>query len=155
VSIAVRLKELRIERGMTLLQLAEKLNVSEATVQRYESGNIKNLKHDTIVKLADILGITPAYLMGWNEISESGTPRQKPPTSTKLPSLTAKDERSIQKRLEAVLNDLMPNSGLAYYDGEEPMSEETKELLRISLENTMRLAKQMAKQKYTPKKYRN
>nr|NSL49308.1 transcriptional regulator [Dendrosporobacter quercicolus DSM 1736] len=67
----------------------------------------------------------------------------------------AKDERSIKKRLESILTDLTPgNSGLAYYDGDEPMSDEDKELLRISLENTIRLAKQMAKQKFTPKKYR-
>lgn len=48
----------------------------------------------------------------------------------------------------------MPDSALAYYDGDEPMSDEDKELLRISLENTMRLAKQMAKQKFTPNKFK-
>lgn len=42
----------------------------------------------------------------------------------------------------------MPGYGaLAFYDGEEPMSEEDKELLRISLKNTMRLAKQNSHQK--------
>jgi hypothetical protein len=34
------------------------------------------------------------------------------------------------------------------------LDNESKELLRISLENSMRLAKQMAKKKFTPKKYR-
>jgi len=36
----------------------------------------------------------------------------------------------------------------------EPIDEETKELLRISLENSMRLAKQIAKNKFTPNKYK-
>ena len=52
---------------MTLLQLAQRLNVAESTVQRYESGNIKNLKYETIVELAAILECTPASLMGWSE----------------------------------------------------------------------------------------
>ena len=34
-------------------------------MQRYESGEIKNIKHDTIVRLAEILNCTPQYLMGW------------------------------------------------------------------------------------------
>lgn len=33
----------------------------------------------------------------------------------------------------------------------EPMSEETKQLLLLSLENSLRLGKQMAKKKFTPK----
>jgi hypothetical protein len=36
----------------------------------------------------------------------------------------------------------------------EPMDEEDRELLRISLENTLRMSKEMAKKKFTPKKYR-
>lgn len=60
-----RIKQRRLELGMTLLQLANKLNVKEATMQRYESGEIKNIKHETIVKLAEILHCSPSYLMGW------------------------------------------------------------------------------------------
>jgi len=52
--ITKRLKELRLKNGYTLAELAELINVKEATVQRYESGEIKNLKHDTVVKLAEI-----------------------------------------------------------------------------------------------------
>ncbi len=70
--------------------------------------------------------------------------------SSKLPQLNPRDERNIKKKLESVLNDLMPDNALTYYDGDEPMSNEDKELLHISLENTMRLAKQ----KFTSKKYR-
>ena len=62
-----RIKEIRKSKGMTLLQLAEMLGVSESTVQRYESGNIKNLKYETIVALAEFFGCSPGYLMGWEE----------------------------------------------------------------------------------------
>lgn len=62
-----RIKERRIILGLTLAEIADKLGVKEATVQRYESGEIKNMKHETIVELADILHCSPQYLMGWSD----------------------------------------------------------------------------------------
>lgn len=62
-----RIKKRRIAIGKTLLEIADALNVKEATVQRYESGAIKNIKHETIVALAEILQCSPAYLMGWED----------------------------------------------------------------------------------------
>ena len=66
-----RIKEMRKRKGLTLLEVAEYLGVQEATVQRYESGNIKNLKIETISKLAVLFGCDPQYLVGWTE-SNSG-----------------------------------------------------------------------------------
>lgn len=66
-TIHERIKKQRLARGYTLLQLADFLGVKEATVQRYESGDIKNIKHATVTKLAEILNCTPAYLMGWSD----------------------------------------------------------------------------------------
>lgn len=60
-----RIHKRRLELGYTLLYVAEKLGVKEATMQRYESGAIKNIKHDTIVELSKILKCNPSYLMGW------------------------------------------------------------------------------------------
>lgn len=146
-----RIKSRRKELNMSQDELAQKLGYkSRSTIAKIENGE-NDIPQSKIEAFANALQTTPAYLMGWEDI---GSPKQTP-SSTTLPPLTAKDERSIQERLESVLNDLMPgNSAIAYYDGEEPMSDEDKELLRISLENTIRLAKQMAKQKFTPKKYR-
>lgn len=60
-----RLRSIREKQGMTLAQVAAKTGVSEATVQRYESGEIKNPPQDRIVLLAKALGVTEATLMGW------------------------------------------------------------------------------------------
>jgi transcriptional regulator with XRE-family HTH domain len=69
-----------------------------------------------------------------------------------LPSLTPKDERVIARDLEAMLSDLDSKNGMAAYN--EPEDEEDRELLKASLLTSMRLAKQIAKKKFTPKKYR-
>ncbi|MDD9148126.1 XRE family transcriptional regulator [Sporolactobacillus sp. CQH2019] len=69
--ISDRIKEMRLKRGFTLKQLAEAIGKTEATVQRYESGNIKNLKSDIISQIADVLHCAPAYLMGWSDVEQS------------------------------------------------------------------------------------
>lgn len=66
MTFSKRLKEARENKGITLAELGRLINKTEATVQRYESGNIKNLKNDTIESIAKALNISPSYLMGWD-----------------------------------------------------------------------------------------
>lgn len=62
-----RIKSRRLSLNLTLSEVADFLGVKEATAQRYESGEIKNIKHETIVMLAELFKCSPAYLMGWEE----------------------------------------------------------------------------------------
>lgn len=66
------MKKRRDELDLTLLDIAKEIGVSEATVQRYESGRIKNLRQDKIVKLASVLQLTPAQLLGWEDAQTQG-----------------------------------------------------------------------------------
>lgn len=65
-------------------------------------------------------------------------------------SKRTKEERDIAADLERMINELESNEALAFHG--EPMDEETKELMKISLENSLRLAKQMSKQKFNTNK---
>jgi len=60
-----RIKERRLVCGYTLLEVARKVGICESNLQRYESGQVKNIPHKNIVKLAQILNCSPSYLMGW------------------------------------------------------------------------------------------
>ncbi len=60
-----RIRKKRLERGITLAKIADTLNVTEATAQRYESGSIKNVPYEHMCTYAKLLGCTPQYLMGW------------------------------------------------------------------------------------------
>ncbi len=60
-----RIRKKRLEKGITLAQIADKLGVTEATAQRYESGIIKNVPYEHMCAYGEILGCSPAYLMGW------------------------------------------------------------------------------------------
>ena len=67
--------------------------------------------------------------------------------------LTKKDERDIAKTLEETLSQLESDQEGLLFSG-EVLDDETRELLKISLENSIRMAKITAKKKFTPKKYR-
>lgn len=69
-----RIRSMRIQKGITLAQIAEKLGVTEATAQRYESGNIKSVPYEHMCAYGEILGCSPAYLMGWLDIAEQNKP---------------------------------------------------------------------------------
>ena len=51
------IKSRRIDLGMTMKELGDAVGVSEATISRYESGQIANMKRATIVALSKVLGI--------------------------------------------------------------------------------------------------
>ena len=63
----------RKSNQLTLLELSKKVDLSEGMVSRYESGEIKTIGIDTLIKFADALGCSPSDLMDWN-LSDSSYP---------------------------------------------------------------------------------
>lgn len=61
------LRQRRQALGMTLKEVADAVGVSEATVSRWESGDIANMKRDKIAALASVLHVSPSVIMGWEE----------------------------------------------------------------------------------------
>lgn len=161
------------ELGMTMEDLSEQTKIPLQNLQNLDNaqpGPWDYEKGGLIERVSTALGMDP------KELRVAYT-RQEPPTydgpatsvedafgdigyeemfqvkeqSTPY-TLTSKEERDIAIDLERMLSDLESNQALAFHG--ETLDEESKELLRISLENSLRLAKQMAKQKFTPKKHR-
>lgn len=65
--LSIKIKQLRLEKNMTLEQVAVIVGVGKSTVRKWETGMIANMKRDKIALLAKALSTTPAYLMGWDE----------------------------------------------------------------------------------------
>lgn len=65
MTLGERIKRAREAKGLTLLDVAREVGVSEATLQRYESGNIKNPKQPRLLSLAKALDVDVNYLMNW------------------------------------------------------------------------------------------
>lgn len=142
--IGDNIKFFRKKAKMTQVELAEKANISRSYLADVER-NRYNPSLDTLKAIASALNVPVNSLIGEEDTKNLDR-------DTKLPELTEKDERDIAKDLQRIMDSLESQEGLMY-DG-EPMDEETKELIKISLENSMRLAKRIAKKKFTPKKYR-
>lgn len=76
--LAIKIKRLRLEKEMTLEQVATIVGVGKSTVRKWETGMIANMGRDKISLLAKALGTTPAYLMGWDEKSDSKNSPNEP-----------------------------------------------------------------------------
>lgn len=61
--IGYRLKKLRIERGMTQTQLAQRIGVTKSTISGYEL-ELRKPTYDILRKIAQLFGVTTDYLVG-------------------------------------------------------------------------------------------
>lgn len=67
MSLKEIIRKRRKELGLTLLDVAKACNVSEATVSRWESGDIGDMKRSRIAALAKILQMSPSIIVGTDE----------------------------------------------------------------------------------------
>ncbi|WP_312093718.1 helix-turn-helix transcriptional regulator [Niallia sp.] len=145
MSIGEKIKIHRKKAGLTQVVLAEKANMSRSYLADLER-NRYNPSLDTLTAIAEALNINVSNLLDDEEKEKSFEPE-----------LTEKDEKDIQKELQKMIDGLEGKNGYAHFNGEsiEDMDQEDRELLISSLENSLRIAKRLAKQKFTPKKYRD
>lgn len=62
--IGLKIKQKRKSLNLTQLQLAEKVELTESSISRYESGKIATMPTSTINKICKVLLIEPAELLG-------------------------------------------------------------------------------------------
>ena len=128
-----RLKEKRMEAGLTQVQLAEKAGVTARTIQNYELGNRKPSNMEVIQKIADALNTTTEYLLG-----SSGT---------YVVEAHEKGGSKAARDIEQLVSEV---TGL-FAGGE--LSEESLEGATKALNDAYWIAKEKNR-KFTPKKYR-
>jgi transcriptional regulator with XRE-family HTH domain len=165
----------RENQGITQQEVSKALHITESDVDGIEEGTLP-LNYELAQKYANFLDTSvqqifidndmddslndiPLELLqhyqeqGMNE-SEMAISYAKHRQDQPYYALNGKDERDIAKMLEEMMEGLSSGNQAFSFMG-EPMEDEDRELLRISLENTLRMSKQMAKKKFTPKKYRD
>lgn len=123
------LKTLRLKKGLTQGELAKLTGLTRSAIGMYESGN-REPKYEVLELLADFFNVD------MNTLLDQSVP------------LTPRDERQIAADLEKMLADLDSKNAMAAMGGTVE-DDEDRELLKASLQATMRLAKKIAKEKYT------
>lgn len=118
------IKNRRIELHLTLEDVAKCVRVSPATVSRWESGDIANMRRDKIALLSSVLQINPMVLMGWEDENGLKIPLQIIDSNTDEEELPVLDDPEI--RALARKDNFKSNPEKA---------KKLKQLIKIMLEN--------------------
>lgn len=204
----LKLKELRKKSGLSQQELAQKLDVTQATLSGWENEKYE-IDNASLLKCASIFNVSVDYILAANiEPEELKTARAKTkalhethdiPTISAIeektgtnyntfrgwyngygdyfndklyliadlydvsvdyllgreesPKIIGKDEKEIEKIIENTIENLSNTDGLMF-DGEVPATEEEIEQLKAAMRIGLAMAKEKARQKFTPKKYR-
>lgn len=63
MDIGNKIRNARINKGMTQEELGNLLGVQKSAVAKYENGRIVNIKRSTLKKISDVLDIRPSELI--------------------------------------------------------------------------------------------
>ena len=74
LTIQERIKDLRVECGLTLKELAEQTGLSSSALGSYEADDTKDISHYALVRLAKFYGVTTDYLLGLTETKRHSNP---------------------------------------------------------------------------------
>lgn len=111
------IKKYRKEANMTLKELADKIDLTEATVQKYEAGNIKNIGVEMLKSIADALGVRPEQITEWEdkeqylEYRESKNANKTAKLIKKYNQLTKGHQKAVLALIDSLL-DCQDNSRL-------------------------------------------
>lgn len=63
MNMGERIKQLRLQKGLTQEELGKYIGVQKSAIRKYEKGAVTNLKRSSIETLAKLFNVTPSYLM--------------------------------------------------------------------------------------------
>ncbi|MGO5550057.1 helix-turn-helix domain-containing protein [Lachnospiraceae bacterium LCP19S3_B12] len=128
------------EKGLKAADVTRATGIKSPVFSEWKKGKSRP-NTEKLIKIADFLGVSVEYLITGKEKAEE-----------KETTLTAKDQRDIAIKIDKILGEIDSDDSLMFDSGE--IDDETREYLKNSLSLALTNAKIMAKEKYTPKKYR-
>ncbi len=143
------IRNYRGEHDLSLRDFAKKADISHTHIDSIEKGiNFRTGKPvkvtaETIKKLAKAMNVDEDYIFQLSIGKETNSPARK---------LNKKDKIEIDDYINKFEKELMEQTSLML-DG-EPLTQESREKLIAAVRIGAEMAKREAKEKYTPKKYR-
>jgi Helix-turn-helix. len=131
--------KLRDAKSLKDSDVSRGAEVTKSTFSDWKTGRSVP-KNDKLQKIADYFEVSLDYLTTGQE------------NKRKESELTKRDERDIEKQLNAFREQLMTQEGLMF-DG-DPATPEAIESIVSAMQIGMEMAKKRNKEKYTPKKYK-
>lgn len=137
--LAARIVNLREDVDMKQTELARRLGLDKSAMSKIESGDRK-VSSDELQKLSEIFDVSSDYLLGQTD-------------KRHYYDLTKKDEIDIAEQAEQIIKGIQTSADVNFYG--EPATKEQMESMRDIIETGLRINKEKAKKKFTPKKYRD
>ncbi len=116
MNMGERIKQLRIENGLTQEELGKYIGVQKSAIRKYEKGEVKNMKRSSIQILSNLFKVSPSYLMCIEDNEKSSSLNNK--KYTNIPLISDYNENleiSIQKFFvkEIIIIDSFPQKTFA------------------------------------------
>lgn len=142
MSITDRIKELCLNRGISVTKLEEELDFGQNTIYQWKK---RTPSVERVQKVADYFDVSIDFLLGrTNQMNKIDLKDAE--------GFTEKDKKDIGKRMEEIRKDLTDSDGLMFSG--EPLTEEALDSLMDAMEYIVKHTQKINK-KYIPKKYRN
>lgn len=108
-TIAQRLARIRRERGMTQVELAQRLGVAQPVVSDYERGELR-LHGQLIVKLSEILGVSSEELLGLKKAPSNGAVKNRRVLRRlqEIERLPRRDQQALLRTIDRFLDSFRP-----------------------------------------------
>ena len=106
MNIGQKIKALREEQNLSQEELGRACGTTKQTIFKYESGIVTNIPMDRLCEIATKLGVSPSWLMGWDDGS---APEDRPLTASenRLLSLNRQLNQEGQEKLTDYASDLV------------------------------------------------
>ena len=124
MTVGERIKYAREIKGVSQTELANKIKIRKQNLYKYENNIITNIPSDKIESIAIYLGVSPAYLMGWENIDNSSKTHSKSPYKSGIDASEITDVKKMH---------LLNNYDFLNERGKEKLLEYSEDLVNSSL----------------------
>lgn len=69
-TMGMRIRQKRTELGLTMEELGDRLGVQRQAINKWEKGEVQNIKRSYITKMSELFDVNPAWLMGLESAPE-------------------------------------------------------------------------------------
>lgn len=150
MNILERIQLLCKEKGMNPSNLEVELGFGRGTLYKW---NKSSPNTDRLSAVADYFNVSMDWLLGKTEFRSLPNEEKLAMDVERYEDFSNKDKKDIATTMNFILEQLDNYQEALMFDG-EILDDETRELLKDSLLNSLKMGKLIAKQKFTPNKHK-
>lgn len=150
MNVLEKIQALCKEKGINPSNLEVELGFGRGTMYKW---NKSSPNTDRLSAVADYFDVSMDWLLGKTEFRSLPDEEMLAADVERYEDFSKKDKKDIAITMNFILEQLDNYQEALMFDG-EALDDDTRELLKSSLINSLQMGKVIAKQKFTPNKYK-